>query len=206
MEQKTVFMSYSRRLQQLVGKKYEALTNFLRNGDTFFADTIDSATIQDLLQQSGFEDQFLGNGAHSVDQKRQEASYDDRRESAPGHIETSLYAKSRQDDEARSNLSIGGRSDSHVRLMQSQLQQMLKQEIRSNSRTEIQKQKLEVESSYGYSSPEQRAEKPMEGIMNLNRASERAIDRAYHPYTEMRTSEKQRWMEKKNATTGYNLI
>lgn len=200
MEQKTVFMSYSRRLQQLVGKKYEALTNFLRNGDTFFADTIDSATIQDLLQQSGFEDQFLGNGAHSVDQKRQEASYDDRRESAPSHIETSLYAKSRQDDEARSNLSIGGRSDSHVRLMQSQLQQMLKQEIRSNSRTEIQKQKSE------YSSPEQRAEKPMEGIMNLNRASERAIDRAYHPYTEMRTSEKQRWMEKKNATTGYNLI
>jgi len=70
MEQKTVFMSYSRRLQQLVGKKYEALTNFLRNGDTFFADTIDSATIQDLLQQSGFEDQFLGNGAHSADQKR----------------------------------------------------------------------------------------------------------------------------------------
>ena len=184
MEQKTVFMSYSRRLQQLVGKKYEALTNFLRNGDTFFADTIDSATIQDLLQQSGFEDQFLGNGAHSADQKRQEASYDDRRESAPSHIETSLYAKSRQDDEARSNLSIGGRSDSHVRLMQSQLQQMLKQEIRSNSRTEIQKQKSE------YSSPEQRAEKPMEGIMNLNRASERAIDRAHRPYTEMRTSEK----------------
>ena len=71
-EQKMVFVGYSRKLQQLVNKKYEALSSFLRDksGDTFFRDTIDSATIQDLLQndqtifslghKSGFDDQVYG--------------------------------------------------------------------------------------------------------------------------------------------------
>ena len=51
LDQKSIFLAFSRKLQQLINKKYQQLLMSLRdkNGDTFFSDTTDSVTIQDLL-------------------------------------------------------------------------------------------------------------------------------------------------------------
>ena len=48
---KSAFLVYCKKLQHLLHRKYEELQNFLQenNGDTFFADTIDSAAIHDIL-------------------------------------------------------------------------------------------------------------------------------------------------------------
>ena len=48
---KSAFVVYCKKLQHLLHRKYDELQSFLQenNGDTFFADTIDSAVIHDIL-------------------------------------------------------------------------------------------------------------------------------------------------------------
>lgn len=51
LEQKVNFVAHCHKIQHIASKKYEALTNFMRDqaNDTFFVDTIDSNMIRDLL-------------------------------------------------------------------------------------------------------------------------------------------------------------
>ena len=51
LEQKTNFIAHCHKIQHIANKKYEMLTNFLRDqaSDNFYVDTIDSNMIRDLL-------------------------------------------------------------------------------------------------------------------------------------------------------------
>ena len=51
VEIRPIFNGYSKKLRQLLMRKYEALSHFMKesNGDTFFADTDGSGTIYEIL-------------------------------------------------------------------------------------------------------------------------------------------------------------